>query len=257
MNYTRTPNPILDQLPDMKKNELKLTMLLVRLTFGYTENGRHREEVRLTFQDMMDEMRVAKGTVNKAVQEVEKRGFFRRGRRSTWHLNPQYSLNLVQKVDQNSSKTEPEEESGIAGMVQKVDQNSSKTEPNKVDNSSKSEPFLFNKERKEKKDKAPAPPNGYWLIPENLKNDEFIRLWGTWLEHTDQAGLRFTEKQAAIHLAELSDAGLPLAINSIKVSLLRGWRNIYITNEPTNGRASPASAEQTEAMSIPHTGKGW
>jgi hypothetical protein len=160
MNFTRTPNKILDKIPGMKKNELKLTMLLVRLTFGYMENGRHREEIRLTFRDMMNELDVAKGTVNSAVQDVEKRGFFRRGRRSTWYLNPIFSLNTVQKLDQNGSEIEPNWGNGTDETVQKLDQNGSEIEPKKLDKSSIIEPFQLYKEKKggeEKEETNPFP----------------------------------------------------------------------------------------------------
>lgn len=153
MNFTRTPNPILDQLPEMDKSELKLTMLLVRLTFGYSENGRHREEVKLTFDDMCQALNVARGTINRAVQLVEDRGFFRRGRRSTWVLDKKFSLNSAPNKLDDSAETRLK--TG-AEIVQKLDQNSLETELNQLDDSAEIRPFQSNKE-KEKKVESESP----------------------------------------------------------------------------------------------------
>lgn len=258
MSYTRTPNAILDQLPEMDNSELKLTMLLVRLTFGYFENGRHTEEVKLTFDDMAAALGVARGTVNRAVQLVESRGIFRRGRRSMWFLNGEYSLNSRLNALDYSAKTELKAGLTLGKIVQELDQNSLETELNSLDFSTEIRPSSIYKKKKKKieREEAPPPTSAFWLIPENLKDDEFIRLWGTWLEYVDEANLRFTEKQAAVHLAQLSDAGLSVAINSVKVSLLRGWKNIYITTEAANGRFSPTPTNGVPLLEEVEVGSG-
>jgi hypothetical protein len=153
MNFTRTPNPILDQLPEMDKSELKLTMLLVRLTFGYSENGRHREEIKLTFDDMCQALNVARGTINRAVQLVEDRGFFRRGRRSTWVLDKKFSLNSAPNKLDDSAETRLKPDTEI---VQKLDQNSLETELNQLDDSTEIRLLQSNKE-KEKKVESESP----------------------------------------------------------------------------------------------------
>ncbi len=94
---------------------------------------------------------------------------------------------------------------------------------------------------------APA-QNAFWAIPKNLEQKEFLTLWRQWLTHVDEARLTFTETQAAIKLAELSDAGLPLAIASIKMSFSKGWKNIHVIDPAANGNGrysqTPAPAEQ-------------
>lgn len=139
----------------MDKGELKLTMLLVRLTFGYSENGRHREEVKLTFDEMCRALHVARGTVNRAVQLVEDRGFFRRGRRSTWVLDKKFSLNSAPNKLDDSAEIELNDAGEI---VQKLDRNSLKIELKQLDDSTKIRPSSIKEKKEEKKiESAPTP----------------------------------------------------------------------------------------------------
>lgn len=79
--YTRIPNKILDAMQDMPEAESRLTAVLTRLTYGY-----HTDTARLTWDDMQAATGYAsRSSVARAVEMVEARGFFRRGRKSTWH----------------------------------------------------------------------------------------------------------------------------------------------------------------------------
>lgn len=80
--WTKTPNIILNAIPEMSEAELKLTMVLVRLTFGY-----HREDVRLTYNDMSKATGLSKPAISDAIDRIEEKGFFLRGRRSMWSIN--------------------------------------------------------------------------------------------------------------------------------------------------------------------------
>jgi len=83
MGWTKTPNGILDAVPDMSEIEVKLTMVLVRATFGY-----HRDEVKMTYDDMQEATNIrGRASITRAINLVEKRGFFVRGRKSMWTVN--------------------------------------------------------------------------------------------------------------------------------------------------------------------------
>lgn len=112
-NYTQIPNPILDALGEMSESELKLTMCLVRYTFGY-----HEEKAQMTYEIMQERTGMSRGAVYRAIELVEKRGFFRRGRRSFWFVNSsEFELcyvkglgkgsNSERKSAGKSSKSEP------------------------------------------------------------------------------------------------------------------------------------------------------
>lgn len=105
-NWTKTPNEILEAMPDMNEAELKLTAVLIRLTYGY-----HKESVKMTYDDMMKAANLSRGGVSNAIDDIGKRGFFRRGNKSTWYVNSLLSrLNdteeEVYSVDQNSLPSE-------------------------------------------------------------------------------------------------------------------------------------------------------
>jgi len=242
--WTKTPNKIYEAMPGMCEAELRVTLVLVRMTYGF-----QRESTDLQYEDFMIHGGLkSKASIAKGIKLVLRRGFFVKGNGRSEYVIAGSKSSLSEPNDlQNGSLGELSHDLALP--------NGSLNEPL---NSSLNEPFHIYKEKEKKEKERPArPTNSFWLIPEILKNDEFIKLWGLWLEHVDAARLTFTEPQAAVKLAELADAGPALAINSVKVSLFKGWKNIYITDEAINGRTSPAPAELSEAMTIPHTGKGW
>lgn len=111
-NWTKTPNEILDAMPDMGEAELKLTAVLIRETYG-----RHQMEIKLTWDDMMSMASIgSRQTVQAAIEAVDNRGFFKRGRRSLWSVNStptvlsemDYSTESVLSDNENSTPTVPE-----------------------------------------------------------------------------------------------------------------------------------------------------
>jgi hypothetical protein len=143
--WTKLPNEILEVMPDMSKAELKLTMLLVSQTYGHLEAGRHRTEARMTYDDMHEMTNLARGSISKAIDLVEKRGFFWRGRRSTWYA----AINLNQSLKSELNNANE--------SVQEIDQNSSESRLSQVDDSLKNEPPIYKREKKERERSAPAP----------------------------------------------------------------------------------------------------
>jgi hypothetical protein len=127
-NWTKTPNEILEAMPLMTEAELKLTAVLVRMTYGY-----HKSKVRMTYEDMEQAAGISRGSVYNAIERIENRGFFRRGRRSYWMIN--------------STKSEPFEVGNSSESEPKDKPKSTKSELRK---STKSEPLQYNKEKEDK-----------------------------------------------------------------------------------------------------------
>lgn len=95
--WTKTPNEILEAMPDMTEAELKLTAVLMRQTYGY-----HRNEVKMTYDDMMTKANInSRTTISDAIDRIERRGFFVRGRRSMWLINS--PVNGLNQLDESPS----------------------------------------------------------------------------------------------------------------------------------------------------------
>lgn len=92
-SYTKLPNVIIDAMSDMSKAELKVTIAIVRNTFGF-----HRQTCKLTFSDLEEITGMSRGGVSSGVKAVEKRGFFN-------HDGSDWSVYLL---DQNSLITRPD-----------------------------------------------------------------------------------------------------------------------------------------------------
>jgi hypothetical protein len=227
--WTKTPNEILEAMPGMSEAELKLTAVLVRLTYGY-----HAEEVKLRYEDMRDAARLSQGGVANAVEAVTRRGFFRRGNKSMWYVN---SL---------PSRLNHEEE-----IVQPVDQNSLPSRLSYIDNSLPSRLPSIDKEKESKKrikkeKDAPAIPNAFWVIPPKINTPEFVTVWADWLRYVDEGGLTFTETQAVRALGKLADAGPITAVASVNRSIDRGWKNIHVEDTAVsnpNGQHPPDTGD--------------
>lgn len=80
---TEVPNAIFAAIPTMSAAEVLCTMVLVRETYGCD-----RPQVMLTHSDFKRLTGIGgKSTIIRALEAVEKRGFFRRtGRRSVWEV---------------------------------------------------------------------------------------------------------------------------------------------------------------------------
>ena len=113
--YTQTPNCILDAMGSMSKVELKLTILLVRRTYGW-----HQSEAKLKYEDIQEYTGlVSRTSVRNAIKQVEKRGFFKRTGQSNWIANSTESVLFKQP---NSTESVPK-------IVQKVYSNSTESVP--------------------------------------------------------------------------------------------------------------------------------
>jgi phage replication O-like protein O len=149
--YTQVPNEILKEIHDMSEAELKLTMAIVRVTYGY-----HKEDARMTWDDMCNDTGLSRPAVGRAIDAIENRGFFKRGRRSMWSVN---SNKLLLNKGANSNNSELNEQ-----VV--TDENSNDKLP--YDSNNKL-PASSYKEKEEKKEDPPTPQNG--------KVEEIISAW--------------------------------------------------------------------------------
>ncbi|MFW6184144.1 MAG: hypothetical protein ACOC8X_10135 [Chloroflexota bacterium] len=109
-------------MPDMSECELKITLALARLTYGY-----HRDEVKATWDDLQKATGLSKQGVADGLKAVKERGFFEPGEgRSMWQT--------VKNSDQNSQESrlnEQQEQSGIqTNSVKNSDQNSQESRLN-------------------------------------------------------------------------------------------------------------------------------
>ena len=158
MNWTKTPNGILDAISDMSEAELKLTLVIVRHTIGY-----HRESVRMTYDDMETLTKLSRPAVGRAINQIEKRGFFTRGRKSMWVVN---SNNLLLNEGENSNNSLLSEE-----------ENSNKLLPYYSNNLLP--PSIKDKEKKEEKKKGEdKPPPTHAPSPAALRAEMIIKLCG-------------------------------------------------------------------------------
>jgi len=70
-NWHKTPNYIYDAYPDMKEAELRLTLWLVRHTYGF-----HRGNVQATSKEIQEKTGLSKQGLINAQNAVQERGFF-------------------------------------------------------------------------------------------------------------------------------------------------------------------------------------
>jgi phage replication O-like protein O len=119
--YTKTPNQIYDTLAAMTESELRVTLALVRHTYGY-----HRHACKVTFSQLQQETGLSRQGVANGLTAVKERGFFAQGDgRSEWQT--------VKLVDRNSQPSRPNEQTEqstkLTETVNLVDQNSQLSRP--------------------------------------------------------------------------------------------------------------------------------
>jgi hypothetical protein len=72
-NYTQTPNDFFAMLPDMESSEVRVTLVMIRETFGY-----HRESFTMGIGKLADAAGLSRGAAKDGAEAAEKRGTFRR-----------------------------------------------------------------------------------------------------------------------------------------------------------------------------------
>lgn len=164
-NWTKTPNAVLELLSHFESEgdkvsivEIKLTLALVRQTFGWRRN-----KVRMTWEDI-DRLTSIKGraSIGKAIEAVERRGFFVHGRKSLWEINSSmfelFAVGANEDISPREldycSKFELLDDKNSSMFEPFGDENSSEFE---LEESSKFEPIPFIEKKKNKEKNPPTP----------------------------------------------------------------------------------------------------
>jgi hypothetical protein len=150
-NWHKTPNYIYDAYSEMKEAELRLTVWLVRHTYGF-----HRGNVQATSKEIQEQTGLSKQGLINAQNAVQERGFFVR-------VSGGYEVNEVdQKVNQidlkpasEGQRSRPSRSTKLTPEVNEVDPQGQLSRPS---TSSPKESFkeVF-KEKEEKEEKTPPP----------------------------------------------------------------------------------------------------
>jgi hypothetical protein len=72
-NYTQTPNNFFDMLPDMENSEVKVTLVMIRNTFGF-----HRSTFKMGINKLAEATGLSRNAVKDGAEAAENRGTFRR-----------------------------------------------------------------------------------------------------------------------------------------------------------------------------------
>lgn len=72
-NYTQTPNDFFAMLPDMEDSEVRVTLVMIRNTFGY-----HKDGFKMGLQKLADAAGLSRNAAKDGAEAAEIRGTFRR-----------------------------------------------------------------------------------------------------------------------------------------------------------------------------------
>jgi len=77
-NYTQVPNKFFDMLPDMEASEARVTIIMIRNTFGF-----HRNEFKMGLDKLAAAAGVSRNTAKDGAEAAERRGTFKRSNKDT------------------------------------------------------------------------------------------------------------------------------------------------------------------------------
>jgi hypothetical protein len=82
-------------------------------------------------------------------------------------------------------------------------------------------------------------------IPEHLATPEFVATWGRWIADRAARRIPMTAEAARQQLETLAPHPLPIALEAVRRSISRGWRDVF----PEPDRPAPVGtlAEDTSA----------
>lgn len=72
-NYTQTPNDFFDMLPEMEHSEVRVTLVMIRQTFGF-----HRDGFKMGIGKLAKAAGLSRNAAKDGAEAAEKRGTFRR-----------------------------------------------------------------------------------------------------------------------------------------------------------------------------------
>lgn len=106
-NYTQVPNDFFDMLPNMKEAELRVTIAMIRQTFGF-----HRRGFKMSITELAQKTGLSEQGTRNGVEDAEARGTFTRvnpdsKKTAEWNLNVVDLPNLVEVQPQLSGGQTP------------------------------------------------------------------------------------------------------------------------------------------------------
>lgn len=228
--YTKTPNAIYAALGEMSEAEMRVTLALVRETYGY-----HRDSCKMTYAAFAAYGLSSPDSIRRGIEAALGRGFFVRGDgRSEFTIDCANTTVNVENDDLNTTATVVFDDANTTVNVENDGLNTTATvvldTPKHYGKRSVS---LLKKEREEERKKeraraSSAPPNGFWDIPPTLAvHEPFVRAWHDWLVYVDERRIDFVETQARAVLQTLDGWGPTRATAAVLESIKRGWRSVY------------------------------
>jgi hypothetical protein len=203
-NYTQTPNLLLDDLmPYMGEAELKVTLVLMRRTFGY-----HRDKVEISLSHLQEATRLSRqGVINGINAGIERGTFVYEIIINGEHASTSQPSGLVNQVDQP-----PTSQPNGLPLVNEVDQTSQRSRPPLVNEVDQNTPVLKKELKKTRKkkgkesiaaDAAPADPPEWQEFVSGLCNCCY--------KHTDIAALSAKDRGLLLSEAKkMRDSGYTL-----------------------------------------------
>lgn len=106
-NYTQVPNDFFEMLPSMKEAELRVTVAMIRQTFGF-----HRLGFKMSVTELAQKTGLSEQGVRNGVEDAEQRGTFSRvnpdsKKTAEWILNVVDLPNVVEEQPQLSGGSTP------------------------------------------------------------------------------------------------------------------------------------------------------
>jgi hypothetical protein len=194
----------------------------------------HKEDVRMTWDDMCNDTGLSRPAVGRAIDAIENRGFFKRGRRSMWSVN---SNKLLLNKGANSNNSELNEQ-----VV--TDENSN---DKLLYDSNNKLPASSYKEKEEKKEDPPTPQKPKrkaqakpklltaddFEIPSELDGPEFRELFEEWIAmRAETKKLKpVTLRAGKMQLKLLIPFGRVWSINRLKKGIASQWAGLVFDDD--------------------------
>lgn len=230
--WTKTPNEILEVVPDMGDAELRLTLFLIKKTYGRLENGRHLTETRLTYDEIHEGTKLSRGGISNAIDAVHNRGFFLYGRRSMWQVS----------IDLNSLPSELKSTDETKTAVYSVDQNSLPSRLKSIDYSLPSrlnESPKNKEEEEEKKRKNPPTPQKtlklkntavepvVFELPPAIDTPQMQQLLADFEKNRLEMKKPLSQRAADLLIKKLADVGEGEAVARLQAAVINNWQGAF------------------------------
>jgi len=211
--------------------------VLVALADHADEKGEH---VYPGVKRLCKKTSCAERTVRRALADLRDMGLITAVREAAYHHTTEYRLDLpeMQARQDRPAADAPHDLPESPQGVPESPLRGARAAP---------KPSYNHQEPAEREERARATPNRFWQLPESLNNAPFVKVWARWLQYIDERTIDFTETQAELTLEDLSRVETAVATDSVRTSIRKGWRNIYL---PENGSGSPDVSAVTEWESV-------